>query len=135
MLSLQVCDFGLVARVHPGSQAGQLDIPVGDRSGTIGYRSPEQALGQPLTAATDIFSFGVLAVTVLTGVRPMIVEGAAHDELKVCEKLTHCCCCCCCCLAVLTVDAGSNHGRCGASSCTPQRVFAADGTTGGVPVD
>jgi eukaryotic-like serine/threonine-protein kinase len=42
----------------------------GIRKGSYAYMSPEQVAGRPLTAASDVFSAAVLAVELLTGVRP-----------------------------------------------------------------
>ncbi|MFN7751040.1 MAG: protein kinase domain-containing protein [Pseudomonadota bacterium] len=57
-------DFG-IARLESSNltQSGQM-------FGTPYYMSPEQFLGQPASAATDIYSAGVIAYELLTGVRP-----------------------------------------------------------------
>lgn len=46
--------------------------------GTPQYASPEQLKGEPLGAASDVFSFGVLAFEAVTGKRPFRSE-RAHD--------------------------------------------------------
>lgn len=42
----------------------------GVRKGSYAYMSPEQLAGAPLSAASDVFSAGVLFVELLTGTRP-----------------------------------------------------------------
>jgi len=76
---VKVLDFG-IARVEdpPITENEATDIDHGRRPltgagvfiGTVGYVSPEQALGGPVTAATDIFSLAVLLYEAATGQRP-----------------------------------------------------------------
>ncbi|RVU23105.1 hypothetical protein EOT10_18795 [Streptomyces antnestii] len=42
----------------------------GLRIGTAAYMAPEQAMGQTVTPATDVFALGVLAAYVAGGVLP-----------------------------------------------------------------
>lgn len=48
---------------------------------TPGYASPEQIQGQRLTAASDIYSLGVVFYEVLTGHRPYQVDTVNNEEL------------------------------------------------------
>ena len=62
-----VTDFGiaeLFGRSHDGAQSGLI-------LGTPGYMSPEQAAGSAdITAASDIYAFGVILYELFTGVQP-----------------------------------------------------------------
>jgi tetratricopeptide (TPR) repeat protein len=70
---VKVLDFGL-ARVVLSRQAGEVTMSAETRTGlvlgTIGYLSPEQARGESVTTASDVFSFGVLLYELLTGQHP-----------------------------------------------------------------
>jgi len=71
---MKVLDFGL-ARMEPRLGADALTwtrdtLPVSGFEGTPPYMSPEQALGKPLDARSDIFSLGVVFYELLAGRRP-----------------------------------------------------------------
>jgi hypothetical protein len=69
---IKVLDFGLARRADEASaSAGSLDLTVaGQILGTPAYMSPEQAVGEPVGPASDIFSFGVVLYELTCGVRP-----------------------------------------------------------------
>ena len=61
----KLTDFG-IARLGDGSG----HTMTGEVLGTPEYISPEQALGEPATAASDIYSLGIVTHEMLTGRRP-----------------------------------------------------------------
>jgi eukaryotic-like serine/threonine-protein kinase len=94
----KILDFGLAKLMTPASSASQiLEQETRTRStldnwdltrpgaalGTTVYMSPEQVLGKPLDARTDLFSFGVVLYEMGTGVLPFKGEtcGAIFDAI------------------------------------------------------
>jgi serine/threonine-protein kinase len=75
---LRVGDFG-IARVLDEATAA-MTLP-GTIIGTAGYLSPEQARGDVATAASDLYSLGVVAFELLTGRRPFERDSTA-DEMS-----------------------------------------------------
>lgn len=66
----RLLDFGLALSLEEAGRQG------GGFAGTPLYASPEQVRGQPLTAASDVFSFGSLMFKVLTSRPPFAGETA-----------------------------------------------------------
>lgn len=74
--TVYLTDFGLAKRLSEGSAAGQEAVV-----GTTHYMAPEQFdVGQPTTAATDIYALGVVTYELLAGQAPFEYE--TFSELK-----------------------------------------------------
>src|SRR5919108_2034268 len=73
---LKVTDFG-IAR-HGASQMTE----AGPIMGTAQYLSPEQARGAPVTAASDLYSAGVVLYEMLTGKVPFNGDSAIEIAMK-----------------------------------------------------
>jgi eukaryotic-like serine/threonine-protein kinase len=71
--TLKIADFG-IARSLDGTQLTQ----VGTVLGTAGYLAPEQAAGEPVTAAADIYALGAVLYELLTGRPPYEANSLAE---------------------------------------------------------
>ncbi len=88
----KVLDFGLAKVISADGRlsntatadqgAAELTTP-GSAVGTVAYMSPEQVVGKPLDARSDLFSFGVVLYEMATGAIPFNgqTSGAITDEI------------------------------------------------------
>ena len=96
----KILDFGLAKIDEKFSGAGNAPTVIGDDDantlvgeeqltspgstlGTVAYMSPEQVLGKPLDARSDLFSFGIVLYEMATGKLPFNGEssGAIYDQI------------------------------------------------------
>ena len=63
---IKIMDFGIAKSMEAESRLTQTGVALG----TAGYLAPEQLSGKPLDPRTDLFSLGVMAYEMVTGVRP-----------------------------------------------------------------
>ena len=82
----KILDFGLAQLGAPDGTEEPLTKP-GTTLGTTGYMSPEQALGRPLDARADLFSFGLVLYEMATGKRPVAVVPVSVDVPPELERI------------------------------------------------
>jgi eukaryotic-like serine/threonine-protein kinase len=91
----KVLDFGLAKRVPVKELAGgesspewqQLTDGLGSALGTAAYMSPEQALGRPVDARTDLFSFGIVLYEMCTGRSPFAGETTGELLISIVQQV------------------------------------------------
>lgn len=76
---MKLVDFGIAKLVQPrsGAAATRHGVVVG----TPGYMAPEQLLGMEVSAASDLYAFGIVLFEMLTGRRPFV----ARDEFELAQ--------------------------------------------------
>jgi serine/threonine-protein kinase len=75
-----VADFGIAkaidaSRTQPGVELTETGVSLG----TPAYMSPEQALGDPVDARSDIYAWGVIAYETLSGAHPFVGKTTAQQ--------------------------------------------------------
>ncbi len=84
---VKVLDFGLARQAGSARADGEL------ATGTLGYMSPEEVLQRPITAASDVFSLGIVLYELASGTNPFrgespgvttrLIQGAEAPSLQV----------------------------------------------------
>jgi eukaryotic-like serine/threonine-protein kinase len=83
----KLLDFGVAKLLSPMAQTGEITEATA-RVMTPEYASPEQARGETITTASDVYSLGVLLYELLTGHRPYSVSSRSLMEVieAICEQ-------------------------------------------------
>ncbi|MFD4458261.1 protein kinase [Nocardia sp. NPDC058480] len=75
----RVIDFGIAQAIGTGAQLTEVGAVVGSPA----YMSPEQANGQPVTSASDVFSLGSLLCMAATGTAPFAASSAPYTLFNI----------------------------------------------------
>lgn len=72
---VKVGDFGVASSTHTGVTAS------GVTAGKLGYLSPEQTRGEPLSSASDLWAVGVMLHELVVGYHPFRRDGASEEQV------------------------------------------------------
>ncbi len=86
--SPKLLDFGIAKLIDPfqGDDGDSTPSLTGQRLLTPDYASPEQLLGKPVSAATDVYALGCLLFELLTGELPFALEDSRARAHAICEE-------------------------------------------------
>lgn len=79
----RIADFGIARRLPAEGEGDEPLTREGAILGTPRAMSPEQACGDPLSARSDLFSFGILLYEIFTGRSPFLAESGAETIRRV----------------------------------------------------
>ncbi len=83
---VKVLDFGIAKLVETDAAGRNLSVSsTGVAVGTASYMSPEQALGERITPATDVFSAGVVLYRMVSGALPF----AGTNVFQIIDRILH----------------------------------------------
>jgi predicted ATPase len=71
---VKVLDFGLAHRLPGAAPGSSVRTDPGTRAGTLLYMAPEQARGEPVGTATDVFALGLVLYELATGQHPFLAD-------------------------------------------------------------
>ncbi len=81
--TVKLLDFGIAKLLAVGDQLADAELTLtSERPLTLGYASPEQIRGGPITTASDVYALGCLAYLLLAGRRPFELGGAGRREAE-----------------------------------------------------
>jgi tetratricopeptide (TPR) repeat protein len=78
----RLLDFGIAKLIDPDADAAGTRTRTEYPALTPAYASPEQFRGDRVTAASDVFSLGVVLYELLAGVRPFGAKGSSRAALE-----------------------------------------------------
>jgi len=80
-MAIKLVDFGTAKLVTPENEGAGLTVP-GQVFGSPTYMSPEQCMGLPLEASSDVYSMGTLMYEALVGHPPFVTENIVEAMYK-----------------------------------------------------